>query len=189
MKTEKSMEHENDGDTNCDWCARYSHQWIVTRTGRLGNKRTSRDHPNSSFLEIGHNNEKSPGDLKWLAVTQTPVRNYQLTLMWKLLKEQNNNNNNINNNNNNMAHQNPVSFLENKMHKIIWDFEIPTNHLISARRPDLVIITRIIKKKEKRTSWIVEFAVHNGKERRVLRPCRRTKKGVEYESDGHTNCN
>ena len=33
---------------------------------------------------------------------------------------------------------NPESILENEMHKILWDFEIQTDHLISARRPDLV---------------------------------------------------
>ena len=35
------MEHESDGDTNCHWCARYSHQRIGTGTGGLRNKRTS----------------------------------------------------------------------------------------------------------------------------------------------------
>ena len=30
------------------------------------------------------------------------------------------------------------SVLENKTHKIRWDFEIQTDHLISPRRPDLV---------------------------------------------------
>ena len=31
---------------------------------------------------------------------------------------------------------------ENKTHKILWDFEIQMNHLIIARRPDLVIINK-----------------------------------------------
>ena len=30
---------------------------------------------------------RSPGDLRRLAVTQTPVKNHQLILMWKTLKE------------------------------------------------------------------------------------------------------
>ena len=46
---------------------------------------------------------------------------------------------------------NPESALENEMHKILWDFEIQTDHLISVRRPDLVI--------KKRTCRIVEFAI------------------------------
>ena len=32
-------------------------------------------------IKNGHNTEKSPGDLKKLAVTQTPVRNHQFTLV------------------------------------------------------------------------------------------------------------
>ena len=37
------------------------------------------------------------------------------------------------------------SILENEMHKILWDFEMQTDHQILARRPDLV---RINKKKD-----------------------------------------
>ena len=35
-----------------------------------------------------------------------------------------------------MVHYNPESVLENETHKILWDFVIETDHLISARRPD-----------------------------------------------------
>ena len=42
---------------------------------------------NTSITEIGQNNEDSPGDLRRLAVTQTPVRNHQLRLEWKFEKE------------------------------------------------------------------------------------------------------
>ena len=48
----------------------------------------------------------------------------------------------------------PESVLENETHKILWDFEIQTDHLITARRPDLVLIN-----KKKRTCQIVDFAV------------------------------
>ena len=46
---------------------------------------------------------------------------------------------------------NPESALENETRKN-WDFEIQTDHLISARRPDqmIVIIKRKKKKKKKR---------------------------------------
>ena len=44
------------------------------------NKRTSLDHLNYSIVEIGQNTEKSPEDLRRLAVTQTPVKDHQLTL-------------------------------------------------------------------------------------------------------------
>ena len=31
---------------------------------------------------------------------------------------------------------------ENEMHKIFWDFEIQTDHLILVKRPDLVLIKK-----------------------------------------------
>ena len=37
-----------------------------------------------------------------------------------------------------MHNQAPV--LENDSHKLLWDFNIQTDHLIPARRPDLIII-------------------------------------------------
>ena len=49
---------------------------------------------------------------------------------------------------------NPAPVLENDIHKLIWDFDIHTDHLISAKRPDLIIIN-----KKKRTCKIVDFAV------------------------------
>ena len=45
------------------------------------------DHPNYSIIEIGQNTEKSLGDLRRLAVTQTPVRIHQLTLVLTTRKE------------------------------------------------------------------------------------------------------
>ena len=55
---------------------------IVIGTGGLGNKKSG-DHPNYCISEIGQNT-KSPGDLKRLAVTQTSMKDHQLTLMQKL---------------------------------------------------------------------------------------------------------
>ena len=52
----------------------------------FGGWRMSGDHPNYSIIENGQNNEKSPGDLRRPAVTQTPVKNYQLKLMRKTPK-------------------------------------------------------------------------------------------------------
>ena len=48
--------------------------------------------------------------------------------------------------------QNPAPVLGNDTHKILWDFDIQTTHLISARRPDLKIINKKKKKKKKRKS-------------------------------------
>ena len=50
-----------------------------------GEWRTSGDHPNDSIIENGQNTEKSPADLKRFAVTQTPMKNHQLTQMWKMV--------------------------------------------------------------------------------------------------------
>ena len=58
---------------------------MIKETGGLGSWRTGGDHPNDSIIENGQNTEKSPGDLRIIAVTQTPVKNQMLTLMWKAL--------------------------------------------------------------------------------------------------------
>ena len=43
---------------------------------------------------------------------------------------------------------NPAPVLENDTHKLLWDYDIQTVHLISARRPDLIIINKKKKRKE-----------------------------------------
>ena len=55
-----------------------------------------------------------------------------------------------------MHNQEPV--LENDTHKLLWDLDIQTDHLISARRPDLIIINNK-KKKKKKICKTVDFAV------------------------------
>ena len=50
---------------------------------------------------------------------------------------------------------NPAPVLENDTDKLLWDFDIQTDHLISARRPDLIII----KKKKVRICKIIDFDV------------------------------
>ena len=71
-----------------------------------------------------------------------------------------------------MHHPKPI--LENKMHKLLWDFQVQTDHLILARRPDIVIAKKKKKKKKRkekkkkrkkkkkkknRTCWKVDFVV------------------------------
>ena len=51
---------------------------------------------------------------------------------------------------------NPVPVLENDTHKLLWGFNIQTDHLILARRPCLIITK---KKKKKRICKILDFAV------------------------------
>ena len=48
----------------------------------------------------------------------------------------------------------PDTVVENDNHKILWDFDVQTDHLIEARQPDLIIIN-----KEEKKCTIVDFAV------------------------------
>ena len=48
----------------------------------------------------------------------------------------------------------PESVLENEDYKILWDFSIQTDHVIEARRPDLVVVD-----KKERSCKIIDFAV------------------------------
>ena len=53
----------------------------IKGTGGLRNKRMSGDHSNYYIIDNDQNTEKNPGDLRRLAVIQTPVKDHQLTLM------------------------------------------------------------------------------------------------------------
>ena len=64
QSTKKVVEHEGDGDTNCNWRTWNSLPKLGKEAGRDGNQRTDRDHLNYSTVEIGQNTVKSPGDLK-----------------------------------------------------------------------------------------------------------------------------
>ena len=46
-----------------------------------------RDHRDYSIVKIGLNTEKNPGNLRRLAVSQTPVKDHQQTLVRKAHKE------------------------------------------------------------------------------------------------------
>ena len=89
---------------------------------------------------------------------------------------------------------NPAPVLENDTHKHLWDFDIQTDHLISAKRPNLIMIN---KKKRKKICKIVDFAVP-ADHRIRLKECenrhkyvdlaRERKKIKEPEGDNYTNC-
>ena len=89
--------------------------------------------------------------------------------------------------------QKPAPVLENDTHKLLWDFNIQTDHLIPARRPDLIIIN-----KKKSICKIVDFAVPRDhrlnlkkceKKDKYLNLARELKKAVEHESNDFANCN
>ena len=72
-KLKKAMGHESDVIPIVT-CA------FGTVTGGLVIKSTCADHPNYRVIKIGHNTEKSSGDLR-RTVTQTPEEDHLLTLV------------------------------------------------------------------------------------------------------------
>ena len=65
--------------------------WMVPKslknTERMWNPRLNRSYLDHSTAEIGKNTQRSPGDLRRLAVTQIPVKDHHLKLMWKTWNE------------------------------------------------------------------------------------------------------
>ena len=77
----KNYRNEGDNCTNCDWCFWYCKKRVTKGTGVFGIWRTSGDHPNYSIVENDQNTEKCHGDLRRFALTQTTMKDHQLTLM------------------------------------------------------------------------------------------------------------
>ena len=48
----------------------------------------------------------------------------------------------------------PKSVLENEYYKILWDFSIQVDHVIEARKPNLVLVD-----KKRRTCKMIHFVV------------------------------
>ena len=66
-----------------------------------------------------------PLRLQWKNIANAGVKKFDRAYLWYM--------------------HNPASVLENDIHKLLWDFNIQIDHLISTRRPGLIIIN---KKKE-----------------------------------------
>ena len=77
QRAEKAVEHEGDNDTDCSCCPWNGPKSSGKETEKTGDQRKSRN----SIVKIGQNIKKSLGDFRRLTVTQTPVKNYQLTLV------------------------------------------------------------------------------------------------------------
>ena len=91
---------------------------------------------------------------------------------------------------------NPAAVLENNIHKLLWNFDIQTDNLISARRPDLALINKKKKKKKMRTCEIVDFAVpadhrinlkESEEKDKYLDHARELKKTMEHKDDDYTD--
>ena len=87
---------------------------------------------------------------------------------------------------------NPAAALENDIHTFLKEFDIQTDHLILARRPDLKVID-----KKKRTCKIVDFAFsadnkiklkESEKKDNYLDLATELKKYMEHGGDDYTNC-
>ena len=81
------MKHDVDGDTNCSWCNWNGLQSFRKEIRTSGHQRKNGNYQDYSIVEIVHNIEKSPSELRGLAVTQTPVKDHQSTLVWKTHKK------------------------------------------------------------------------------------------------------
>ena len=69
----KTMEHEGNDYANREWCFLYSNYRIIKGTVVGGQVKTIQT---TALFGIVQNTEKSPGDLRRLAVTQTPVKDH-----------------------------------------------------------------------------------------------------------------
>ena len=56
-RIKKAIEHEDNGDTNCNGST-------LQGARRVGNRRTSSDHPNYTIVRISQNTDKSTGGLR-----------------------------------------------------------------------------------------------------------------------------
>ena len=65
---------------------------IEKGTGGDRFRRKNRNHPNCHIAETSQNTGNNPEDLRRLAITQTPVEDPQLTLVWKTRNNNDNNN-------------------------------------------------------------------------------------------------
>ena len=74
-------------------CTEYRHDWLGKAIHAELCKRERGDHPNYCIIVIDQNTEKSPGDLRILAVAQTPVKTISVSWWENTLKDYNNKNN------------------------------------------------------------------------------------------------
>ena len=80
----KTEEHEDDDDTNYNWGAWQGPKGLGSGATRVWIWKKNRDPPNYNIIEIVQNTEKSSEDLRRRVVTQTLVKDHQLTLVWKI---------------------------------------------------------------------------------------------------------
>ena len=152
------MRHKTNGDINCNWRSWNDTQRFGKGTGRVGYMSTSRDHHFNIFM-IGKNTGrfqetwwdlllfslqwKTTSKRRWEKLVRNKTINYIISECCKLAQKEYK----IRYDwvgkvihcelckkfkfdpTNNWYMHSPESFPENEMHKLLWDFEIQTNHL------------------------------------------------------------
>ena len=88
-----------------------------------------------------------------------------------------------------MEYAQPRICLEKHTHKLLWDFDIQTDHLFSARRPDLIMIN---KRKENLQNcrlccpgWL--HIEKQNEKTQIPQLCYGIEQTMENESDNDTN--
>ena len=89
-------------------------------------------------------------DLTRLGGQVDPLGNVQETKIWPY--EQ-------------MVYAQPSTCPRNATHKLLWDFDIHTDHLNSARKPDLIIINNNKKREFAKLSTLLSQRPQNRTER------------------------
>ena len=69
QRAEKTREYESVSNINCSWHAKNSTQKFGNKTKGIGDQIKDWDNTDHSIIKIGLNIQKSPGDLRRLAVT------------------------------------------------------------------------------------------------------------------------
>ena len=155
---------------------------LLKGTGGLEVGGWVKNYPNYGIIENGQNTEKIPGNLRRLVVTQIPPKNHQLKNSQGVNNNNNNHMisecSKLTLNEYKIRHDwvgrviqgelckkfkfdhmnkwymhNLDSVPENETHKHFSDFDIQMDHLILARRPDLMIIKKKKKKREVTELW------------------------------------
>ena len=81
----KAVDLECNSNTNCSCCTQNDPQRLGKKTGGIGYQRENQDFLDHNIGMIGWN-QKRPGDLRKLAVTEIPGKNHKLILVGKTHK-------------------------------------------------------------------------------------------------------
>ena len=85
QRTKHAVKHQTNRDASCNWRA-WDGPKRLGKGGELKIGRRIETIQTTLFLGSGWDTEKSPGDLRKLVVSQTPMKSNQLTLAWKTIK-------------------------------------------------------------------------------------------------------